>query len=92
MSKYSVEIKEHAQHDLNMLRKNDPVSYKKALALINELYEHPQTGTGKPEQLKGYNGEVWSRRISKKHRLIYEIFETEVHVDVLTAYGHYCDK
>ena len=43
MSKYSVEIKEHAQHDLNMLRKNDPVSYKKALALINELYEHPQT-------------------------------------------------
>ena len=92
MSKYSVEIKEHAQHDLNMLRKNDPVSYKKALALINELYEHPQTGTGKPEQLKGCHGNVWSRRISKKHRLIYEILETEVHVDVLTAYGHYGDK
>ena len=28
MSKYSVEIKEHAQHDLNMLRKNEPKSYK----------------------------------------------------------------
>ena len=25
-------------------------------------------------------------------RLIYRIFETEVHVDVLTAYGHYDDK
>ena len=24
--------------------------------------------------------------------LIYEIFETEVHVDVLSAYGHYGDK
>lgn len=41
MSKYSVEIKEHAQHDLNMLRKNEPKSYKKALDLINELYDHP---------------------------------------------------
>jgi hypothetical protein len=28
MSKYSVEIKEHALHDLNMLRKNEPKSYK----------------------------------------------------------------
>jgi toxin YoeB len=27
-----------------------------------------------------------------KHRLIYRIFETEVYVDVLSAYGHYDDK
>ncbi len=32
------------------------------------------------------------RTITKKHRLIYEIFETEVYVDVLSAYGHYDDK
>lgn len=30
--------------------------------------------------------------ITKKHRLVYEIFDTEVHVDVLSAYGHYDDK
>ena len=29
---------------------------------------------------------------AKKHRLVYRIFETEVHVDVLSAYGHYDDK
>ena len=34
----------------------------------------------------------WSREITKKHRLIYRIFETEVYVDVLSAYGHYDDK
>ena len=28
----------------------------------------------------------------KKHRLIYRIFETEVYVEVLSAYGHYDDK
>ena len=92
MSKYRVEIKEHALHDLNMLMKNEPKLYQKALSLINELYDHPRTGTGKPEQLKGYDGTLWSRRITKQHRLIYEIIETVVRVDVLTAYGHYGDK
>lgn len=91
MSRYSVEIKETAQRDLQKLRQSEPKSYQKALGLISELYEHPRTGTGKPEQLKS-GGNLWSRRITQKHRLIYEIIETVVHVDVLTAYGHYGDK
>ena len=33
-----------------------------------------------------------SRAITKKHRLIYEIVNNEVRVDVLSAYGHYDDK
>ena len=32
------------------------------------------------------------RTITKKHRLAYEVFEMEVHVDVLSAYVHYDDK
>ena len=91
MIRYSVVIKEPAQEDLRKLRLSEPKAYQKALSLISELYEHPRTGTGKPEQLKG-RGDLWSRRISKKHRLVYEIIETVVHVDVLTAYGHYGDK
>lgn len=51
MSRYSVEIKEQAQHDLKVLSKSEPKAYQKALSLIAELYDHPQTGTGKPEQL-----------------------------------------
>ena len=92
MSRYSVEIKDQAQDDLKVLSKSEPKTYQKVLALIAELYDHPQTGTGKPEQLKGGGGMLWSRRISKKHRLIYEIIDTVVHVDVLSAYGHYDDK
>ncbi|MBR6017294.1 MAG: hypothetical protein IK073_01570 [Paludibacteraceae bacterium] len=30
--------------------------------------------------------------MTSKHRLIYEILETEVVVLILTAYGHYDDK
>lgn len=92
MSQYNVVIKETAQADLKKLSTSEPKAYQKALALIAELYEHPQTGTGKPEILKGCGGVMWSRRITKKHRLIYEIIETTVNVDVLSAYGHYKDK
>lgn len=92
MSRYSVEIKEQAQRDLKALSQSEPKAYQKALKLIAELYDHPQTGTGKPEPLKGGGGALWSRRITQKHRLIYEIIENIVHVNVLTACGHYNDK
>lgn len=42
--------------------------------------------------MKGDRNGQWSRTITKKHRMIYEIFEAEVYVDVLSAYGHYDDK
>jgi len=31
-------------------------------------------------------------KITRKHRLVYRIFENEVYVDVISAYGHYDDK
>ena len=57
-----------------------------------ELHIHPQTGTGHPEPLRGDSLGQWSRRITKKHRLVYQILNREVIVLVLTAYGHYDDK
>ncbi|MBR5804160.1 MAG: Txe/YoeB family addiction module toxin [Bacteroidaceae bacterium] len=92
MNAYNVIVTEDAQHDLKKLLYSEQTAYKKALKLIKELYEHPRTGTGKPEPLSGNRAGQWSRRISKKHRLIYEIHDTEVVVLVLTAYGHYDDK
>ena len=92
MSKYFVDIKDSAQADLKRLLHDEPKAYQKALILISELYDHPRTGTGHPEQLSGDRAGQWSRHITKKHRLVYEIHDTEVIVLVLTAYGHYGDK
>ena len=89
---YNIEFKEEALRDLVALAKNEPKAFVKAQALICELREHPRTGTGKPEPLSGDRAGQWSRRITKKHRLVYEIHDTEVVVLVLTAYGHYDDK
>lgn len=92
MNPYNVIVKEKAQLDLKKLFRSEPNAYRKALRLISELYDHPRTGTGKPEPLSGDRAGQWSRRITQKHRLVYEIHDTEVVVLVLTAYGHYEDK
>ncbi len=61
--------------------------------LLDELEEHPITGTGQVEQLKGFGERfIYSRRIDKKHRLTYEVFEEEKRVELLACYGHYEDR
>ena len=88
---YTVHLSPDAEDDLAKLKRNEPKAFDKARRLLYELNEHPRTGTGKPEPLTGDRSGQWSRRISLKHRLIYEIEETVVKVDVLSAYGHYDD-
>ena len=89
---YTLIFAPQAIEDLSKLKKSEPAAFTKASKLLAELQEHPRTGTGKPEPLSGDRAGQWSRRISQKHRLVYEIEETIVKVDVLSAYGHYKDK
>lgn len=49
-------------------------------------------GTGHPEPLKGKPEGRGSREITKKHRMVYRVFDTEVVVLILSSYGHYDDK
>ena len=90
--KYQIHYLVSAERGLLQLYKSEPKAYQKALKLIAELRDHPRTGTGHPEQLRGDRSNQWSRRITQRHRLVYEIHDTEVVVLVLTAYGHYEDK
>ena len=89
---YRIEIKEQAELDLLRLAKSEPKAFAKAQRFIEEMKVHPKIGTGHPEPLRGDRAGQWSRQITKKHRMVYEIRETEVIVLVLTAYGHYNDK
>ena len=90
---YAIKYLPEAIADISALKRTDIGSYEKILKLIKELHEHPRTGTSKPELLKygKYSG-LWSRRISKKHRLVYAINDREVIVLILSARGHYGDK
>ena len=81
-----------AKEDIAKLKRNEPSAHKKVIQLLNELMDHPKTGTGHPEQLKGNRSGQWSRQIPKKHRLVYEIHDEVIEVLVLSSYGHYGDK
>jgi toxin YoeB len=75
------DIKRHTQSgNIRLLAKLDK--------LLDELENHPETGTGQPEKLKHLPG-YWSRRLNKKHRLVYTIQGKKVVVTVISAYGHY---
>jgi toxin YoeB len=89
---YKIIILPTADKDIRALKNKEPQAFKKLTALITELQEHPETGTGHPKPLGGNRTGQWSRRITQKHRLIYQINETEVIVAVISAYGHYDDK
>jgi len=91
--KYRIELSLIAHDDLAKFKKSgDTVILKNIVALLKELEEHPETGTGKPEQLKKNLLGCWSRRITDKHRLIYRIEHEQITVVILRFYGHYDDN
>ena len=90
---YKIILTENAVEGILRLRKaGERQALKKIDRLLSELEEHPETGTGKPERLKGELSGKWSRRITERHRLVYEIFDEYVEVVVLSACGPYDDK
>ena len=89
---YILEFTNQAVEDLKWLKKTDQNAYNKVLILLLEIIEHQSTGTCKPE-LKKYNlSGFYSRRITQKHRLVYQINGEMISVLVLSAAGHYGDK
>ena len=72
---YKVALLKKAQSDLDWFRKNDKSSYIKCFDLVRELMSKPREGRGKPERLRYFEKEVYSRRVNHKDRLIYTIYE-----------------
>lgn len=89
---YAIVFSPDAKNDLAQLKRSEPAHFNKAIRLLDDIAFHPKTGIGHPEPLKGMPENRWSRQISKKHRIVYRIFDSDVYVEVLSAYGHYDDK
>lgn len=90
--KYTIQIQPQAMKDLQKYKKSNPNAAKKLAKLFLELEEHPASGTGHPEALKGGKGITYSRHITAHDCLIYNILIDTVVVDILTIEGHYNDK
>ena len=93
MGKFRITLTDQAKKDITKHYKSgNQATIKKIEKIFVELSEHPTSGIGNPEQLKFELSGLWSRRINTKDRMIYEIFEDVVVVDILSASGHYNDK
>lgn len=75
------------REDLNYWADKDRATNKKVRALLNEVLRRRFDGIGKPEPLKHKLGNVWSRRVSQEHRLVYAVEDQQI--VVLAARFHY---
>lgn len=89
---YDVEFTDDAFEDAAYLQKTDPAAYRKLEILLSELMINPRSGTGRIKLMKyGYRS-CYSRRITRKHRLVYQIKDDVLTVLILSVCGHYDDK
>lgn len=90
---YIVKLEPKAVQDITELKRSgNKAAIIKIERLLLELTEHPTTGTGQVEALRGSLSGFWSRRIDKFNRIIYTIEENIVTVTVVSAKGHYDKK
>ncbi len=90
MGKFKLKIEDEAKKDLKYhQKKGNKSDIKRISRILEELEEHPATGIGRPEELKHSLSGLWSRRINRFDRIIYEIKDQEVLVLIISARGHY---
>ena len=93
MGKYTLEISSKARKELQgHFRSGNKSVLRKIEQIFLELSNTPFEGTGNPKALKYDFTGYWSRRINKKDRIIYKVYEDRVVVLVVSAIGHYGDK
>ncbi|MDQ7085826.1 MAG: Txe/YoeB family addiction module toxin [Sulfurovum sp.] len=78
---------DEAWEDYCYWQSQDKKILKKINTLLKEIKRRPFEGTGKPEMLKHELQNCWSRRINQEHRIVYEVFDTQV--NVLACRYHY---
>lgn len=85
---FFVDFSNQAKEDVLYFQKSgNKVILQKIKHLIIDIKENPFTGIGKPEPLKYNLIGLWSRRINREHRLIYEV--KEEYITILSLKGHY---
>ncbi|MBE0639524.1 MAG: Txe/YoeB family addiction module toxin [Bacteroidales bacterium] len=86
--KYPIDFTDQALKDISFFKKAGYTQLlSKAFEILQEIAEHPFSGSGKPEPLKHNLSGKWSRRINLEHRIIYELIDDTIVVYSLR--GHY---
>lgn len=68
--------------------KSAGLSYK-AKRLVNIIRENPFQTPPPYEKLVGEMSGLYSRRINIQHRLVYQVYETEKTIKIISLWSHY---
>ena len=77
---YTIRVSDGVDKVIAKWKKSNPNLFKKYKKIYKELLEHPKTGLGHPEALRGGGDITWSRHITAHDRIIYDIYEEVVGV------------
>jgi toxin YoeB len=70
------------------IRNKNKTLHNKLIKILKEMQKNnPEEGLGMPEPLKHQYSGCWSRRISKRDRVIYKFDEKNIYI--LALGGHY---
>ncbi len=75
------------REDLAYWIETNPRIALRAMKLVEAVMRDPFQGPGKPEPLKFLGPDVWSRRLTEEHRLVYVVAEDRI--DFIQARYHY---
>ena len=75
------------REDLEHWVRTDRATAIRVLQLIEAVMRDPHSGIGKPELMRHLGPNVWSRRITREHRLVYR--NGNQRVDFLQCPYHY---
>jgi toxin YoeB len=70
----------NAWEDYLSWQKEDKKILRKINELIQDIQRNPFVGIGKPERLKYDLAGLWSRRIDREHRLVYQVKENDIFI------------
>ena len=73
-----ITFSKNAWEDYVSWQSEDKRILKKINELIKDIQRTPYEGMGKPEPLKYDLAGLWSRRIDREHRLVYQANEIEI--------------
>ena len=69
----TIKFTKNAAEDIEFWKKKDSKVFNRARTIIKDIARDPYNGIGKPEPLKYNLSGKWSRRLTKEHRIVYEV-------------------
>jgi toxin YoeB len=73
--------------DLRWWIRTDRKVALRLLDLVESILRDPFAGIGKPEPVKNFGSDVWSRRLTHEHRVLYQV--TAGRINFLQGRYHY---